>query len=315
MRATAPLLVATHEGCAAHEPPPGHPDRPERLRAAVTGAAAAGAEPLPVALVEEDVLAGIARVHDPGMAERLRRACERPPAIFDSDDNPVSRGTYRAALAAAGAALAAAGAAADGSAGTVWVPVRPPGHHALRDRAMGFCFFNNAAIAAEELLARGCGPVAIVDFDVHHGNGTQAHFWERDDVFFLSLHRYPCFPGTGAGDEVGAGRGRSFTRNIPLAAGADDAVYREALAMGLEDVTRALRPAAWVVSAGFDAHRDDPIGGMRVSEEGFRAIGALLREAAGKSAVVAVLEGGYDLKALYRSVQTFTAGVSGSGGP
>ena len=315
MRATTPLLVATHERCAAHEPPPGHPDRPERLRAALTGAAAAGAEPLLVPLVEKDVLAGIVRVHDPRMPERLRRACEHPPAIFDSDDNPVSRGTYGAALAAAGAAIAAAAAAAEGSAGAIWVPVRPPGHHALRDRAMGFCFFNNAAIAAEELLARGCGPVAIVDFDVHHGNGTQAHFWERDDVFFLSLHRYPFFPGSGGGDEVGAGRGRSFTRNIPLAAGADDTVYREALAMGLEDATRALRPAAWVVSAGFDAHRDDPLGGMQVTEEGFRAIGALLREAAGKSAVVAVLEGGYDLKALYRSVQTFTAGVSGGGGP
>ncbi|MDD5562234.1 MAG: histone deacetylase [Thermoanaerobaculaceae bacterium] len=313
MRATARLLVATNELCGGHRPPPGHPDRPERLRAAVAGAAAAGAEALAAPLDEAAALAAIARVHAPALADRLRRACEHPPGPFDSDDNPVSRGTYSAALAAAAAAVVAAGAVATG--GTAWVPVRPPGHHALRDRAMGFCFFNNAAVAAEELLARGCGPVAIVDFDVHHGNGTQAHFWERDDAFFLSIHRYPFFPGSGAGDEVGAGRGRGFTRNVPLAAGADDAVYREALEMGLEELGRVLRPAAWVVSAGFDAHREDPLGGMNVSDEGFGTLGRLLRAAAGKSPLVAVLEGGYSLEALYRSVRAFTLGVAGGAGP
>ncbi len=315
MRATAPVLVATHPLCGGHVPPPGHPDRPERLRAAIAGAAAAGAEALEVPLDETAVLAALARVHTPGLVDRLRRTCEHPPAIVDSEDNPVSRGTYSAALAAAASAIAAAGAAAAGGAATVWVPVRPPGHHALRDRAMGFCFFNNAAVAAEELLARGCGPVAIVDFDVHHGNGTQAHFWERDDVYTLSLHRYPFFPGSGAGDEVGAGKGRGFTRNFPLAAGADDAIYLEALTVGLDELAAAFKPSSWVVSAGFDAHREDPLGGMKVSDEGFGAIGRLLRDAAGKSPLVAVLEGGYDLKALQRSVQTFITGVGGSVGP
>ena len=315
MRATAPILVATHELCGGHEPPPGHPERPERLRAAIAGAAVAGAEALPVPLDEAAVLAALARVHAPGFAGRLQRACEHPPGIFNSEDNPVSLGTYSAALAAAASAIAAAGAAAAGAAATVWVPVRPPGHHALRDRAMGFCFFNNAAVAAEELLARGCGPVAIVDFDVHHGNGTQAHFWERDDVYVLSLHRYPFFPGTGAGDEVGAGKGRGFTRNFPLASGAGDEIYGEALAAGLDELAAVFEPSSWVVSAGFDAHRQDPLGGMNVSDEGFGMIGRLLRDAAGKSPLVAVLEGGYDPKALYRSVRTFIAGVSGGVGP
>ncbi len=315
MRATEPVLVATHELCGGHEPPPGHPERPERLRAAIAGAAVAGAEALPVSLDEAAVLKALARVHDPGLAERLQRACEHPPGVFDSEDNPVSRGTYSAALAAAASAIAAAGAAAAAAAATVWVPVRPPGHHALRDRAMGFCYFNNAAVAAEELLARGCGPVAIVDFDVHHGNGTQAHFWERDDVYLLSLHRYPFFPGSGAGDEVGAGKGRGFTRNFPLAAGAGDEIYREALAAGLEELTAVFAPSSWVVSAGFDAHREDPLGGMSVSDEGFGTIGRLLRDAAGKSPLVAVLEGGYDPKALQRSVRTFIKGVAGVVGP
>jgi acetoin utilization deacetylase AcuC-like enzyme len=315
MRATASVLVATHERCGGHEPPPGHPERPERLRAAITGAATAGAGVLPVSVDEAAVLAALAQVHDPGLAARLQRACEHPPGILDCDDNPVSRGTYRAALAAAASVIAGADAAAAGAAETVWVPVRPPGHHALRDRAMGFCFFNNAAVAAEELLARGCGPVAIVDFDVHHGNGTQAHFWERDDVYFLSLHRYPFYPGSGAGDEVGAGKGRGLTRNFPLAAGAGDEIFCDALAAGLDELVAVFAPSSWVVSAGFDAHRDDPLGGMNVSDEGFGTIGRLLRQAAGKSPLLAVLEGGYDLKALQRSVQTFIRGVAGSVGP
>jgi acetoin utilization deacetylase AcuC-like enzyme len=180
---------------------------------------------------------------------------------------------------------------------------------------MGFCFFNNAAGAAEELLARGCGPVAIVDFDVHHGNGTQAHFWERNDVSVLSLHRYPFFPGSGAGDEVGVGKGRGCTRNFPLAAGAGDEIYADALAAGLDELAAVCAPSSWVVSAGFDAHHDDPLGGMNVSDEGFGRIGRLLRDAAGKSPVVAVLEGGYDPKALYRSVRTFITGVRGSARP
>jgi acetoin utilization deacetylase AcuC-like enzyme len=314
MRATTSLLVAAHEACLEHRPFPGHPDRPDRIDAALEGAEAAGAGPLAVEVDEGAVLAGIARVHEPQFASRLREACRSAPGIFDCPDNPISGGSYRAALAAAACSLAAVDATANGRAGTVFLAVRPPGHHALRDRAMGFCFFNNAAIAAEDLLARGYGPLAIVDFDVHHGNGTQAHFWARDDVFYLSVHRYPFYPGSGAADEIGSGRGRGFTRNFPLAAGADDDTYTGAVAAGLDEILAAISPRAWVVSAGFDAHRDDPLGGMGVSEEGFANIGAMLAQAGGESPLVAALEGGYDLGALRQSVRAFLLGLAGGAG-
>ena len=309
------MAIATHRDCALHRPFPGHPERPERLGAANSGMDGFEVGLVPVTVEDDAVLRAIATVHAGELPSRLRAACRSAPAVFDTDDNPISEGTYPAALAAVAASLAAAGAAASGLATRVWAPVRPPGHHALRNRAMGFCFFNNAAIAAEDLLERGVGPVAIVDFDVHHGNGTQAHFWERNDVYFLSVHRYPFYPGSGAGDEVGAGPGRGFTRNYPLAAGADDATYRDAVAAGLEDLLSTIQPAAWLVSAGFDAHRDDPLGGMNVTEACFGAIGEMLCQAAAKDPIVAVLEGGYDLKALSRSVRNFVATLGGGVSP
>jgi acetoin utilization deacetylase AcuC-like enzyme len=312
MRATAPVVVATHEECEEHRPFPGHPERPERLPAALEGATSAGAERVPVGVDEEAVLAAVERVHDPELAQRLREACKGAPAIFDSPDNPISAGTYRAAIAAVACSLAAVDVVLRGDAARVFVPVRPPGHHALRARAMGYCFFNNVAVAAEELLARSAGTVAIVDFDVHHGNGTQAHFWERADVFYLSLHRYPCYPGSGAADEVGAGSGRGFTRNFPLASGADDEIYTGALAAGLEEILTTIAPTFWLVSAGFDAHHEDPLGGMHVSDDGYAAIGTMLEQARGKSPLIAVLEGGYRLEALRRSVRAFVTGLAGT---
>jgi len=312
VRATdSATFVASHEACLLHEPFPGHPERPRRLAAALAGALDAGARPLTVALDEDAALAAIARVHAPGLPARLREACTSAPRTFDSDDNPISAGTYRAAIAAVATCVAAVDAVASGAARRVFAAARPPGHHALRDRALGFCFFNNAAIAAEALLARGLGPLAIVDFDVHHGNGTQDHFYARRDVFFLSVHAYPEFPGTGAADETGAGEGAGFTRNVPLATGFGDDVFAEAVALGLREVRAAMRPAAWVVSAGFDAHRDDPVGRMAVSEGGFAAAGRALTSAAGGTPVVAVLEGGYDLKALQRSICAFLTGLQG----
>jgi acetoin utilization deacetylase AcuC-like enzyme len=291
---------------------PGHPERPERLRAVVEGARSAGAASLPVVVSEENVLAAVERVHEPGYAERLREACAGAPRIFDTPDNPVSSGSYRAAVAAVACSLTAVDAVLAGDADCVFVAVRPPGHHALHAKAMGYCFFNNVAVAAEELLARGCGPVAIVDFDVHHGNGTQKHFWERADAFFLSVHRYPFYPGTGGADEIGSGRGRGFTRNFPLAAGADDETYTEAVAAGLEEILKTGEPRAWLVSAGFDAHREDPLGGMQVSDAGFGVIGKMLGQARRGSPLVAVLEGGYRPEALQRSVRAFLTEAGGT---
>jgi acetoin utilization deacetylase AcuC-like enzyme len=312
VRATKRLACVTHDDCLAHEPFAGHPERPRRLGAATEGARQAGAEPAAFTPDETACLAAISRVHAPRLADRLRAACRSAPGIFDTDDNPISQGSFRAAIAAAGAALRAAELVAAEEASSVFAAVRPPGHHAMRDRAMGFCFFNNAAIAAEELLARGLTPVAVVDFDVHHGNGTQSHFYTRSDTYVLSVHRYPFYPGSGAGDEIGEGRGRGFTRNLPLAAGAGDGVYCEALAVGLEELLKVMTPAAWVVSAGFDAHAADPLGGMRVSDEGFGRIGELLGEAGAGTPLVALLEGGYNLEALQRSVRAFLEGLHGS---
>jgi acetoin utilization deacetylase AcuC-like enzyme len=310
MGSTVPLAIAAHGDCRLHAPIPGHPERAERLDAAIAGAALEKAEALLVEVEPERARTAIGRVHASGYEERLRRHCLNGSGFFDSPDNPAAEGTYEAARAAVSCVLAAADAVVDGRARVVWCPVRPPGHHALNHRAMGFCFFNNVAVAAEELLARGLGPLAILDIDVHHGNGTQQHFWERNDAFFLSLHRYPGYPGGGGADEIGAGAGRGFTRNFPLGAGSDDGVYSEALTVGLEELSSALQPAAWLISAGFDAHEADPLGGMSVTSGGYGEMGRLISATSGTRPVIAVLEGGYNLEALRASVQNFLRGLT-----
>ncbi len=257
---------------------------------------------------EDDTLGVIRWLHEPGLVDRLRRASEAGRGFVDVPDNPVSEGTYRAALAAAGLAVGTALDLVNGRLLRAFLAVRPPGHHAEADRAMGYCFFNNVALAAEIVTRALQAPVLVVDFDVHHGNGTQRLFWKRADVGYLSVHRYPFYPGTGAGDEVGEGPGRGFTRNVPLAAGAGDEVYAAAVEGGLEELGSALKPAAVLVSAGFDAHRRDPLGGMAVTEDGFRRIARAIVQAAdtwGGGRVIACLEGGYDLTALASSARVF----------
>jgi len=283
-----------------------------RLEAVLAGARRAGATELEVVVDEERALAAIRRVHDPSLPVRLSAAAGYAPCTFDCDDNPISAGSYRAAVAAVGVCLACVDAVVERRCTRVFAAVRPPGHHALRDRAMGFCFFNNAAIAAEALIEAGLGPVAIADFDVHHGNATQQHFYRRSDVFYVSVHHFPFYPGTGAGDEVGAGAGSGYTRNLPLARGADDEIYCGAFVTGITELLAAVTPAAWVISAGFDAHERDPLGGMRVTDLGFARLGAAIRQASRESPVVAVLEGGYDLKALESSVCAFLRGLAGA---
>ena len=309
------MRVFTDPRCLAHRPPPGFPERPERLRAILDHLRAEGFETVePVR--GEDAAArarrAVTALHPEEYVARFERAVARGDALFDSADNPLSPGTADAAWGAVEATLAAADAAAAGE--PAFAAVRPPGHHAERATAMGFCWLGNAAVAAQHLLdAHGMERVAVFDFDVHHGNGTQHLFEERADVFYASTHQFPFYPGTGAAGERGRGAGEGATLNVPLPAGTGDDGYREAIEERVLPALAAFRPDALVVSAGYDAWRGDPLGGMRVSEEGFadwgRRLGALAAEACG-GRLVAVLEGGYDVSALGRLVAATLRGFA-----
>ena len=306
--------VFTDPRCLLHEVPLGFPERPERLRAVRDGLAAAGHR-----LIERgphpDAASAIARVHGGPYVERFRAAVARGDGLLDSADNPLVRTTWDAAWGAVDATLHAADAAL---AGAAFAAVRPPGHHAEREVAMGFCYFNNVAVAAEHLRARhGLGRVAIYDFDVHHGNGTQHLFEERADVFYASTHQYPFYPGTGAAGERGRGVGMGATLNVPLRAGSGDAELAAALDEQVLPALAAFAPDALLVSAGFDAWQQDPLGGFRVTLGAFgdwgERLGAFARRRCG-GRLLAVLEGGYDVGSLGALTAAFVAGVeSGCG--
>ncbi|MEK6709490.1 MAG: histone deacetylase, partial [Nitrospinota bacterium] len=246
----------------------------------------------------------VLRVHEKAHVERVRRACDRGPSLVDNPDTPVGGpGSFAAALAAVDAALTAADAVMAGEADNAFCAVRPPGHHALPDYSMGFCLFATISILARYLQKEhGLRRLAIVDWDVHHGNGTQAIFWRDPRVFFASLHQYPFYPGTGAAHERGE---EGNILNIPLPAGTADGAF---LARFEGEVLPALArhaPEAILISAGFDAHQADPLGGLRLSEEAFARMTRGVKEVAGRCCggrIVSLLEGGYNLDALQASV-------------
>jgi acetoin utilization deacetylase AcuC-like enzyme len=250
----------------------------------------------------------IERIHGAAYIHRVEDYCRSGRAIIDSMDTGISSRSYDVSLLAAGGALAAADAIMEGRVGQAFAAARPPGHHALRDVAMGFCLFNNVAITARYLQERhGLERILIVDWDVHHGNGTQDLFYDDPSVFFFSIHQYPFYPGTGGAQETGVGEGAGFTLNAPMPAGAGNEPYQRVFDEVLGPRVLAFKPQFILISAGFDAHRDDPLGGMLVTEKGYARITDSVRTWAAdlcRGRVLSLLEGGYDLRALGRSVES-----------
>ncbi len=285
---------------AEHDAGAGHPERPERLLAVRRGLEQAGLladlHAISARPASREELLG---VHTAAHVDRLAGAAGRHVRI--DPDTAMSPRSHEAALLAAGAVVEAVHRVLDGGLDRAFCAVRPPGHHATAGSAMGFCLFNNVAVGAAAALARGLRRVAVLDFDVHHGNGTQDAFWREPRVLFVSSHQFPFYPGTGALDEVGEGEGRGFTANLPLPPGCGDGEYLRAWREIVEPIGRAFDPELVLVSAGFDAHRDDPLGGMRLSAAGFAGLVDVCLAVASGSArgrVVAVLEGGYGLEGL-----------------
>jgi acetoin utilization deacetylase AcuC-like enzyme len=255
----------------------------------------------------------LTRVHHPDHVEYIASTGGRGHVVIDPDTH-TSELSYDTALLAAGGTLDVVDAVMGGKVSNGAALVRPPGHHAEANRAMGFCLFNNVAVAARHLLAaHGLERVLILDWDVHHGNGTQWSFYEDDRVMFMSLHQFPCYPGTGSVREVGEGAGEGYTVNVPLAPGCGDAEYAAAFETILLPIAGQFRPQFVLVSAGFDAHKADPLAGMNVTESGYAGMTSVVMDIARRSAdgrVVAVLEGGYHLDALAASVETMVETMS-----
>ena len=291
-----------------HKTGAGHPERPERLTAIVERLEAKGLRSqlvkLKPAAVGEEWLTS---VHKAEYVKRVKRSCDRDMGYVDSLDAPASKESYEVAVTAVGGVIAAIDAVMAGKVRNAFCAIRPPGHHALPDRAMGFCLFNNVAIAARYIQQKYELPkVLIVDWDVHHGNGTQNMFYDDPTVLYFGVHRYPFYPGTGAADEKGSGDGRGYTVNVPLRAGSGDREFVGAVEEKLRPAVLDFEPDFVLISAGFDAHGRDPLGGMNVTEEGFAQMTRVVKETADKHAkgrLVSVLEGGYDLDGLAASVE------------
>lgn len=295
--------LITHPDCIGHDPGPGHPERPDRLRAVLAVLDAPEFAPLLRLEAPEATEAQLSRAHPPEyVAAILALEVEAGELIALDPDTQFGPGTRRAALLAAGGAVAAVDTVLGGQADTAFAAIRPPGHHAEPGRPMGFCLFNNVAVAAWQARVRwGARRVAVVDFDVHHGNGTEAMFAPDADFFYASSHQFPCYPGTGRAGDTGIAHN---IVNLPLPPGTDGAGFRAAWERVGLPALEAFAPEVLIVSAGFDAHRADPLASLELTEADFvwlteALLGVAARHCGGR--LISVLEGGYDLAALARS--------------
>lgn len=301
-----------HDQFLLHDTGIGHPEKPDRLKAIVSHLQATGLwNNLQHLLIDSAPTETIRFVHTSQhlkfVKDRCEQAGESGSVFLDQGDTTVSSNSYDVALLAAGGIIAAVDAVCSGVLTNAFCAIRPPGHHAESNSPMGFCLFNNVAIAARYAQQKyKIRNVAIVDWDVHHGNGTQEIFYNDPSVFFISLHQFPFYPGTGARSERGAGKGEGFTLNCPMKAGSNEADYLHAFKNEIVPVLNTYQPELILISAGFDAHRDDPLANINLTENSFGIFTEILTELAAKysnNKIVSVLEGGYNLNAMSKSVQ------------
>jgi acetoin utilization deacetylase AcuC-like enzyme len=303
------FVVITSDRFADHVTPPGHPERVERAEVMQVATAMWAKGGGMVLAPREATEADLRRIHDADHIETIRKLRGKPSML--DPDTFTSPQSDEVARLAAGAVLTGVDHVLGGpKRSRALAMVRPPGHHAERDRAMGFCLYNNIAIGAAYARAKGIDRVAIVDYDVHHGNGTQHSFYADPTVLFVSSHQFPFYPGTGAANETGIGAGAGFTLNIPLSAGATDQIYDDAYRTKVIPAVQKFKPGLLLISAGFDLHERDPLAGMEVTTEGIGKLTSQLIAAADElcdGRVVFVTEGGYDTKALYECLDRVIA--------
>ncbi|MBO0733049.1 MAG: histone deacetylase family protein [Methylocapsa sp.] len=306
-------LLVSHPSCAFHDTGPHHPECPDRVRVIMESLGAvnfAGLRRQRAPFIEREA---ILRVHPVRYIDAIEAACPASGRVYLDPDTVMSEKSYEAIARSAGGAAAAVDAVMAGDADNAFVAMRPPGHHAGMASPMGFCFFNNAAIAARHAKAAyGAERVAIFDFDVHHGNGTQEIFWFDPSVLYASTHQMPLYPGTGGRDEKGE---HGNIVNVPLAAGDDGSRFRTAVATQILPRMSDFRPDLIIISAGFDGHMDDPLGGLRLTESDFAWATEKAMEIAAKFAkgrVVSVLEGGYGLRGLSCSAAAHVSALTGA---
>jgi len=312
MRKTA---IVKDERCLNHLPGKWHPESPERLNAIysmLTGRDMEGVfVDLPARRATRDELL---RIHSARYIDMILATAGKEYQSLDPD-TAASEGSCEAALLAAGGVCEAVSAVVAGEMDNAFALVRPPGHHAEESRAMGFCLFNNLAVGARHAQAsHGIKRVLVVDWDLHHGNGTQHSFEDDPSVLYFSTHQYPYYPGSGASEQIGRGRGNGFTVNVPLSSGKSDAEYAAVFDRILKPVALEFDPELILVSAGFDIHEDDPLGGMRVTSQGFGRLTRTVMDIADaccRGRVVMTLEGGYNLKGLGSSVKAVIREMAG----